>query len=168
MAKTMTRIGAVACMVALALAMLAGCYGSASQTDDPNRQYRTYLSQVNQIMAELDDSLDAFADAVSRNDVVNMGNQLDASLKVIDKLDGLDVPAAMASIHKSYVEATGTLEAALRDYTALYAEIDGAVQGDEADWDDYAERIAAIQKEYDEGVKALKEADEAAAKAGTF
>jgi len=169
MTKTIARIAAFICAAVMASAVLAGCFGSNMQVNDQSRAYRTYMSQVNQIMVELDESLDSFTDAVSRNDTVNMESVLDQALKTLDKLDGLEVPAALKDVHKGYMDAADTLEGALRDYSALYVEIDAAAQNEKsADWDDYAERIAQIQTKYDEGVKALQAADEAAAKAGTF
>ena len=168
MTKTIAKIAALICAAVMVLAVLAGCYGSNTQVNDQSKAYRTYMSQVNQIMVELDEGLDAFTDAVSRNDTVNMGSALDQALKTLDKLDGLEVPAALKDVHKDYVDAAATLEGALRDYAALYAEIDAAAEGDKADWDDYEDRISQIQAQYDEGVQGLKDADEAAAKAGTF
>ena len=167
MAKRITKLAAVACMAVLVLA-LSGCFGQPSQANDPNRQYRTYMSQVNQIMVEFEEGLASFNEAVSRNDVVNMGNQLDQALKSLDKLETLEAPSSMANVHKDYVDAAGKLETALRDYVDVYTEIDAAVKAEKADWSDYKDRIATIQERYDEGVKALEEADAAAAKAGTF
>lgn len=169
MTKTIAKIAALMCAAVMVSAVLAGCFGSNAQVDEKSRAYRTYMSQVNQVMVELEESLGAFTDAVSRNDVVNMGSQLDQALKSLDKLAGLKVPDAMKDVQKEYVEATDTLEAALRDYAALYTEIDGAIQNDtSADWSDYQDRIDQVQAKYDEGVKALEAADEAAAKAGAF
>ena len=167
MVQRIAKAGAALCAAMLMGALLAGCFGSG-QTEDPNRQYRTYLSQVNQIMSEFDESLEGFTDAVSRNDVVTMGSQLDQALKTLDKLDGLNVPASMGDVQKSYLKATETLEGALRDYVALYTEIDAAAQDGNVDWSAYSGRIDKIQASYEEGVKALEDADAAAAKAGTF
>ena len=168
MVQRIAKIGIVACMVMLMSALLAGCFGSGTAANDPNKQYRTYMSQVNQIMVEFDESLESFTDAVSRSDVVGMGNELDRALKTLDKLDGLDVPASMNDIHESYLAATEMLEAALGDYFELYTEIDAAAQDDApVDMSAYSARIAEIQAAYDEGVQALQEADAAAAKVST-
>ena len=167
MIRRIAKIGGAACVMALMLALLAGCFGGA-QAEDPNRPYRTYMSQVNEIMTELDEGLEGFTDAVSRNDIVGMERQLDQALKVLNKLDGLDVPSSMKDIHNSYIEATDTLEGALRDYVALYTEIDATAEGDSIDWSAYSKRIAQIQENYDAGVKALQDADAAAAKSNAF
>ena len=168
MLKKMTKLAAAVCMAALALALCAGCLGANAQVDEASKQYRTYMSQVNQIMVELDENLASFTDAVSRNDVVNMSSQLDQALKSLDRLDSLDVPSSMADIQKGYKEAASTLETALGDYVALYTEADAAVQAGTAKWSDYAEVIASIQERYDEGIKLLQDTDALAAKAGTL
>lgn len=167
MIRRIAKIGGAACVMALMLALLAGCFGGA-QAEDPNRPYRTYMSQVNEIMTELDEGLEGFTEAVSRNDIVSMEGQLDRALKVFDKLDKLDAPSSMKDIHNSYIEATDTLEGALRDYVALYTEIDAAAQAGSVDWAAYSKRIAQIQENYDAGVKALQDADAAAAKSNAF
>ncbi len=167
MVQRIARIGGVACVMALMLALLAGCFGGA-QAEDPNRPYRTYMSQVNEIMTELDGCLTEFTDAVSSSDIVAMEKQLDQAAKAIGKLNALDVPDSMADIHKAYLEGTQKLDGALRDYVELYGEIDAASQGGSVDWTKYDKRIEQIQADYDAGVKALQDADAAAAKSSAF
>ena len=76
-----TKAKAVGAVVAATLAFgaLAGCTGQ-SATDSQQSANRQYLSQVNQVMDDLETSLASFTDAVSRNDVVGMQTQAENAL----------------------------------------------------------------------------------------
>jgi uncharacterized phage infection (PIP) family protein YhgE len=143
--------------------MLGGCMPQQNAATESQKANRAYMSEVNQTMSSLDEGLGAFVDAVSRDDVVNMRTQADNACKAIDKLDDIDVPDDMKDIHKKYVEGADKMEQALNAYIALYTEIQQAKAGGSFDWSAYNERLAEVQGLYDEGYKALKDADETAA-----
>lgn len=154
------RLGALACVIALACGLLAGCANSATASATAEQQAnRAYMSQVNEIMEQLDISLDSFVDAVSRGDVVNMRTQADNAFKVLDKLGNLEAPDSLTDVQEKYVEGSDKLRGALDGYISLYADMNGA----SFDMSTYDERIAQIQKLYDDGVKLMQEGDEAAA-----
>ena len=140
----------------------AATSGTASPTDEQQAN-RTYMSQVNETMVELDGNLDSFVDAVSRGDVVNMKTQADNAYKVLDKLSELEAPEALSDVHKKYVEGTQKLEEALDAYIQLYTEAEKA--GKNFEWSGYDERLKEIQDLYDSGIKALEEGDKAASEA---
>ena len=155
--------GALACALAMSVA-LAGCasQGSSAATEE-QRANRAYMSQVNETMVELESGLDSFVDAVSRGDVVNMRTQADNAYKMLDELADLKAPDALADVQKDYVDGAGKLREALDAYITLYTE--ASQKGESFDWTAYDKRIAEIQALYDEGVKALEEGDDKAAKA---
>ena len=160
MKNTMTKLAALACAFALALAALYGCANSAGTNATPEQQEnRNYMSQVNATMEELGDSLDLFVDAVSRNDIVNMRTQADNAFKVIDKLADIEAPEALEDVQEKYVDGATKLREALDGYIALYSDMAAGSLGEEA----HSDRIAEIQALYDEGVNLLEEGDKLAA-----
>lgn len=160
---SIARRGILACALAAGLALSACASGGNTALTEEQQANRTYMSQVNETMVELDDSLDSFVDAVSRGDVVNMKTQADSAFKTLDKLSSLEAPEALSDVQKKYVEGTQKLEEALDAYIQLYTEVDKA--GKDFNWSDYDARIKEIQELYDSGVKALEEGDKAASEA---
>lgn len=149
----------LACLAALAAGCLAACSSAATGVDAAQQDNKSYMSQVNGIMDELGSDLDSFVDAVSRNDLVNMRTQADNAYKALDDLEALEVPDDLADVQKKYVDGSAKLRKALDDYIDLFTEASsGALEQST-----YEDRIAVIQKAYDEGVALLKEGDELAA-----
>ena len=159
-----TKAKAVGAVVAatLAIGALAGCTGqtAGSEQQDVNRQY---LSQVNQVMDDLETSLASFTDAVSRNDVVGMQTQAENALSKLDSLDSIEAPEELSEVQQSYQDGTAQLREALSSYVALYTEISSATDAQPFDWSTYDARLAEIQKSYDAGIDALEAGDKAAA-----
>ena len=160
---SIVRRSVLACALVGSLALSAcATSGTASLTDEQQAN-RTYMSQVNETMVELDGNLDSFVDAVSRGDVVNMKTQADNAYKVLDRLSELEAPEALSDVHKKYAEGTQKLEEALDAYIQLYTEAEKA--GKNFEWSSYDERLKEIQDLYDNGIKALEEGDKAASEA---
>lgn len=161
---TTTKAKAIGAVVAATLAFgaLAGCTGqtAADQQQDANRQY---LSQVNQVMDDLETALASFTDAVSRNDVVGMQTQADNALAKLDSLGSIEAPDELAGVQQSYQDGTSQLRDALSSYVALYTEISSATDAQPFDWSTYDARLAEIQEKYDAGIDALEAGDKAAA-----
>lgn len=159
-----TKAKAVGAVVAATLAVgaLAGCTGqtAGSEQQDVNRQY---LSQVNQVMDDLEISLASFTDAVSRNDVVGMQTQAENALSKLDSLDSIEAPEELSEVQQSYQDGTAQLREALSSYVALYTEISSATESQPFDWSTYDARLAEIQESYDAGIDALEAGDKAAA-----
>lgn len=159
-----TKAKAIGAVVAATLAFgaLAGCTGqtAADQQQDANRQY---LSQVNQVMDDLETALASFTDAVSRNDVVGMQTQADNALAKLDSLGSIEAPDELADVQQSYQDGTSQLRDALSSYVALYTEISSATDAQPFDWSTYDARLAEIQEKYDAGIDALEAGDKAAA-----
>ena len=158
MKRTLTKIGTCLCALAFAVAM-AGCTANTSSVSPEQQANRAYMSQVNEIMAQLDEQLDSFVEAVSRGDVVNMRTQADNAYQQLDKLSDLEVPDGFSDIQQGYLDGTTKLREALDGYIELYAATESAT----FDQSTYATRLAQVQSLYDEGVAALKQADESAA-----
>ena len=154
------KLGALVCAIALACGLLAGCANTGTtKATEEQQANRTYMSQVNEIMEQLDKSLDSFVDAVSRGDVVNMRTQADNAFKVLDKLDGLEAPEGLSDVQEKYKGGSAKLREALDAYIVLYTDMTGS----SFDQSTYDTRIADIQKLYDEGVELMQQGDEAAA-----
>lgn len=154
---------AVLAVAALAVGALAGCAeqnGTATQQESADRQY---LSQVNQVMDDLQVALGNFTDAVSRDDVVGMQTQAENALSTLNDLDSIEAPENLADVHQSYQEGSDKLRKALNDYVALYTEISSASSDHPFDWSTYQARLADIQASYDAGIDALRAGDQAAA-----
>ena len=158
MKKTIAKWAACLCMLALVVGVMAGC-AQTNQINSEQQANRTYMSQVNEIMDQLNKELDSFVDAVSRGDIVNMRTQADNAYKTLDKLSTLEAPEALADVQECYVEGTAKMREALDAYISLYTELDAG----SFDQSTYTKRIAEVQELYDEGVVALKKGDETAA-----
>ena len=157
------KFGIGMCAAALCVA-LVGCGPAGSTATEAQKANRAYMSQVNETMVELDESLDGFVDAVSRGDVVNMRNQADNAYKVLDKLAGIQAPEELKGVREDYVNGTTKLRDALDRYIALYTEMKSDTSLiTQADYDT---RIAEIQALYDEGVALLQKGDATVAGSG--
>lgn len=161
--KTVTKAIALCVAVALGSVALFGCSAAGSGTSQQQNGNRQYMSQVNQVMDDLEIALANFNDAVSRDDVVGMQTQSDNALSTLDDLAGIEAPEDLADVKSGYEQGSDLLRTALNDYVALYTEIASATDDQPFDWSSYDARLAEIQKNYDEGIAKLKEADELAA-----
>lgn len=160
--KTMAGILALLVAAALGLGMLAGCSSNSAVTQQQSDN-RNYMSQVNQVMDDLESALANFTDAVSRDDVVGMQTQAENALATLDDLSGIEAPEDLADVKSGYEEGAGKLRDALNNYVALYTEISSSTDAQPFDWSTYDARLAEIQQGYDEGIAKLKETDELAA-----
>ena len=154
------KLGVFACVAALACCMLAGCMnGGMNAATSEQQANRAYMSQVNESMTKLQDSLKQFTDAVSRGDVVSMRTQADNAYKALDKLTALEAPDALADVQEKYQSGTDKLREALDSYITLYTEMNG----ESFDMATYDKRVSDVQKLYDEGVDLMQEGDKLAA-----
>lgn len=160
--KTMAGILALLVAAALGLGMLAGCSSNSAVTQQQSDN-RNYMSQVNQVMDDLESALANFTDAVSRDDVVGMQTQAENALATLDDLSGIEAPEDLADVKSGYEEGAGKLRDALNAYVALYTEISSSTDAQPFDWSTYDARLAEIQQGYDDGIAKLKETDELAA-----
>lgn len=161
----MTKLVVALCACAVA-GMLAACSmgpAASSASKSPEQLNRAYMSQVNESMAKLQDSLGQFTDAVSRGDVVSMRTEADNAYKVLDGLEAIEAPEDMADIREQYLKGTKAMREALDSYIELYTEASAA--GGSYSWADHETRVKKVQSLYDDAVKQLKAADEAVASA---
>lgn len=146
--------------------MLTGCAPSQSmqavnqEAAGPTSQ--SFMSDMNAVSADLQEKMDGFADAVSREDLVSMQMQADAAYAVIDQMAAIEAPEELNDLKQRYVDACGQLKEALTQYVTLYQEIKTATTRNPFDYDSYADRIAQVQDTYNAGVQALQDADQAA------
>lgn len=158
------RVAALACAAALACGLLAGCMSPNTGATDQQQANRTYMTQVNQTMEDLQERLGAFDEAVTTGNAVNMRTQADKAFATIDALSAIETPDAMKDLQASYVDGCTALKDALDAYVGLYTEIDSATEEHPFDYSTYDERVKAVQDKYDEGIEKLKAADEEALK----
>ena len=154
---------AVALAAAAALAVLTGCSQTGTAANQQQGENRQYMSQVNQVMDDLETQLSGFTDAVSRDDVVGMQTQAQNALATLDDLESIEAPESLADVHQSYTEGAASLREALSDYVALYTEISSASESQPFDWATYEARLAEIQEKYDAGIEKMSAGDELAA-----
>lgn len=160
--QMLVKAAAAFAALALALTMLAGCAAAGSSTTEQSGN-RQYMSQVNQVMDDLQTQLASFTDAVSRDDVVGMQTQADNALATLDDLESIEAPDDLSDVHQSYLDGASSLRDALTSYVALYTEISSATDAAPFDWTTYEGRLADIQQSYDDGIEKMQEGDELAA-----
>lgn len=160
----LARVAVLACVAALACGLLAGCMSPNTGATDQQQANRTYMTQVNQTMEDLQERLASFDEAVAAGNAVNMRTQADKAFATIDELSAIETPDAMKDLQTSYVDGCTSLKDALSAYIDLYTEIDSATDEHPFDYGTYADRVKAVQDKYDEGIDKLKAADEEALK----
>ncbi len=140
----------------------SGCAQQSETATDEATQARQYMSNVNQTMVDLSNKLNDFNDAVADTDVVKMHTEADSAFKVLDSLSSLDAPEGYDEVKDGYVSGCDLLKDALNGYIDLYTDISSTTDGRSIDDSTYTERLSEIQKQYDDGVAKLQEADEKA------
>lgn len=152
-------IGAAA-LVALCLGFLTACSQSQPATDEERPPTAgEYMTSVAKASSQLSSSLSEFAAAVSDNDVSAVQAKADAAYEILKQMEALEAPDEVKSVKGKYDEASQSLKDALKDYVALYLEIENAPEGSQYDFSNYASQIESIQKSYDNGLNLLEEAD---------
>lgn len=152
-----------ALIVALVLAVLPGCSQPAPQAQEEKKATASdYMVSLNQNASILSEKLADFATAVEAGDVSAMQAKADAAFAVLDDMANLEAPEELSELRDKYNNAANSLRMALEDYLKLYLEIENSPDGN-ANYSDYAVRIESVQKEYDEGLNLLEEADKMAA-----
>lgn len=147
--------------------VLAGC----SQQIFPAQQQaeeeagptsRSFMADMNTAADSLQEKMASFADAVARQDLVSMRVQADAAYALIDEMAALEAPDELKDLQQQYVDGCNQLKDALNGFMDLYAEIDASTTRNPFDYSSYAERISALQLQYDAAVQALQAADQSA------
>ena len=153
--KRFAKLAAIACIGALALCMLAACANQA-QTAEQQKQAanRAYMSSINKIAAELQTEMNGLSTSIAAGDKVTIVSK---ALAVLDKIEKLDVPEALADVHEHYAAGCASLREALEGYVDLYANGSGMSNAS------YSSRLSEIQDLYNAGLAELKKADEVAA-----
>lgn len=146
------------------LTLLVGCSSNSTQSDDPQTLNRQYMASVNQIMTDINTQMEKFSTSVKGGEVISLSSELNTVSSRIDDLKALSVPDAMKDIHNQYVKGAEELKTALEGYVTLYQDVKAPASGS-FDYSTYATRLNEIQKHYDAGVEALKDADKKASEA---
>lgn len=146
--------------------MLTGCTqplaSQSSEQEETGPTSRSFMAQMNEASDDLSEKMASFSDAVSREDLVSMKLQADAAYAVVDQMAAIEVPEELADLKQRYVDGCTQLKDVLSGYVDLYSEIEASTTRNPFDYDDYPDRIAALQASYDAAVQALEDADKSA------
>ena len=85
--KTIARMTAALAGVILAGGLLAGCMSPNTGATDQQQANRTYMTQVNRAMEDLNGRLAGFDEAVAQGNPVNMRAKADDAFAAIDDLE---------------------------------------------------------------------------------
>lgn len=152
-----------ACALALTLALLSGCAQTQpAPTEDAPPTATGYMTSMAKASTQLSESLADFAASVADGDVSGLQAKADAAYEVLGQMEALEAPDDLKPVKGKYDEAIASLKDALKDYLALFLEIENTPEGAQYDYSDYAKRIEAVQKSYDQGLNLLEEADKMA------
>lgn len=149
----------VLCTGVLLVAALGGCAAHDTQATQQQSLNRQYMMQVNQTMEDFKSQLNDFTEAVSKNDMVGMHTEADKAFKIIADFEKLEAPEDLQDVKSAYLNGMHGLKDALRAYIDLYTEVDTATEDKPFDWKTYDERLAKIEKQYNEGMDKLQEGD---------
>lgn len=149
-----------AMVVAGCLTFLTACTQPETATDEQKQPSAgDYMTSVAKTSTQLSSALSEFAAAISENDLSAIQPKADAAYEVLAQMEALEAPDDLKEVKGKYDEATQSLKDSLKDYVALYLEIQNTPEGNTFDFTNYASQIEAIQKSYDNGLNLLEEAD---------
>lgn len=148
-----------AAALTLSLAFATGCTQPQQNPENTGPTASEYMITLNSTAAQLEAALSDFASTVEAGDVSAMQSKADAAYSIIDELNNAEAPEALSDVKSKYSDALSSLKGALGDYIDLYTEIDNAKSGSSFDFSTYKQRLEDIQKQYDDGLNALEEAD---------
>lgn len=151
----------IACVLTCAF-VLVGCNGKnaiPTASDMEKAATSAYLAEVNSVVSEFKTTLSDFSTDIKEKNVTNMKNKLEASQKLIDTFNQIEVPQNCTDVQKAYSDGLLQMQQALSDYISIYSsfvnsELDNSVLN---------ERMVSVQKSYDMGLNLLKQADKLAA-----
>lgn len=152
MVKRFGKLFTVIAACALCLACLAGCGGGVSDAEAAANN-RAYMAQANTAMMQLNADLVPFSEAAAAGDVVTMEQAATTAMRDMRAFEEITAPEGMTAIHAEYVAGCRDLRAALQQYVQLYREspnLDDAA---------FNERIATIQRQYDDGIAHIQQGD---------
>lgn len=144
-----------------AVIMLSGCNNFNPLAANGNAQKAensAYFAQVNSISSDFKNILSDFSTCVKDKNVDEMKNKVENAQKAIDDFNKIDTPKSCKEIQKAYSDGYLQLQQALSDYVTVYSDyINGQMDANVLN-----ERVASVQKSYNEGLELLKKADKLA------
>ena len=150
------------CCAALCVFALAGCGQVNNMTNPANAEKAatlTYFAEVNAVVGEFKTTLGDFSADVKDKNVNNMKDKIDASQKLIDQFNKLDVPKNCEDVHKLYLDGLVQMQQALSNYVQIYDDF----QSGSIDNNVLNQRVADVQSSYNSGLNLLTQADKLAA-----
>lgn len=134
-------------------------FGSLNPADIEKAKTTAYFGEVNTIAKEFNNVLSDFQSDVKDKNVDAMQNKLKESQSLIDQFNKIEVPENCTEIQKNYSDAFLQLQQALSDYVNIYTDfVNGQIDNSVLN-----ERVANVQKSYNQGIELLNKADKMAA-----
>lgn len=156
--KTIISIGFVVVFAVIAFA-LCGCNGvGLTSADKDKAQNQAYMTELNTISHDFGNIINDFQADVKNKNVDSMKNKLEASNKLIDEFNKLEVPEACQSVHKTYGDAFLLLQQSLSNYVQIYSDS----INNNFDSNVLNQRVADAQNSYNQGINLLNQADKMA------
>lgn len=153
----------VAIVMMASAAVMSGCAsGQPASTEEKPITAAGYMNAMAKSSKQLSESLGAFSEAVADGDVSALQSKVDSAYEVLDQMEALEAPDEVKSVKGKYDEAIGSLRNALKDYLAIFLEIENAPEGIQYDFSGYSQQLESVQKAYDQGLNLLEEADKMA------
>ena len=114
MKQVITKWAACLCMLVLAVGVMAGC-AQNNQMNSEQQANRTYMSQVNEIIDQLNGDLDSFVQGYYTDGTKKMRDALDAYINLYTELeagsfDQSTYSKRIADVQKLYDEGVETLK----------------------------------------------------------
>ena len=152
-------------LLAASLAVpIAGCTSPADmELEEQPVTASQYMVNLNDMSGKLADKLQEFSDSVGSGKISAMQTKAQEAYAVLDEMAALEAPDDISEIKQQYDDAATQLKGALNDYMALYTEIYDSADMADFDYSSYTHRIEDVQKQYDNAIGALEDADKKAA-----
>ena len=155
---TLTFFIVVISMLAIGLCACNG-FGSLNPADIEKAKTTAYFGEVNTVAKEFNSVLTDFQTDVKDKNIEAMQNKLNESQSLIDQFNKIEVPENCSEIQKNYLDAFIQLQQALSDYVNIYSDfVNGQIDNSVLN-----ERVANVQKSYNQGIELLNKADKLAA-----
>ena len=159
-------LSAAMAAILLAVSLFAvGCAGGPPlEGEEEPKTASDYMVDLNDRIVRLQAKLDEFAEAADEGRISAMQTKAQEAYEVLDEMADLEAPDDVSDLQDQYDDAASQLKGALEAYMTLYTEIYDSTQTGGFDYSTYSQRIEEVQKQYDDALTALEEADKQATK----
>lgn len=149
----------LSCFLVIAAMCICSCDKIGMNVSDVEKAAtNAYFSEVTSLSRDLTSSLADFQADVKEKNIDAMKDKLEKTQSIIDDFNKLDVPQNCEDVQKDYLDGFIQLQNALSNYVQIYSDfINGTIDNSVLQ-----ERVAEVQKSYNEGLALLRQADKLA------